>query len=227
MRLAGTTAVAVLVSSMVLGGFAQTSQDAISESLAALGLSAAARVQAAFEQGIQQEKLTVDTALRLVDLLAEASGTVAQKEALLLVLAAALESELPAEGLADKAIQGLTQGVPLLSITQEIETRRLLEQAVRELLNAKGIFSVPDGQRSAPHHLPQAAFDALVTHIAGALGDSLEAGRSPFESQGLYAAVSQRLIHLSGSVLPQQDVDLVLQRIEPDDLTEIVLVALD
>jgi hypothetical protein len=223
-------ALAIVVAVLLTLGacvLAQNGTVSISEALSEFALSSAARIESAFLRGVQQEKLMADTALRLLDLLAATPGTAQQKESLLSVIATTLESELPAEALADKAIQGMMQGVPLAYITQEIETRRLLEGAVRELLFAKGIFSAPGTQRTAPNHLPQSSFDGLVTHVAGALGDRLEAGGSPFESEALYAAVSSRLNNLPSSVIPRQDVDLALDRIEAVDLTDAVLAALE
>jgi hypothetical protein len=210
-----------------VGGVAQSTRESIASSLAELGLPSTARIESALLQGIEQARLTASTATRLLDLLTATAGTEQQMEALLLVIAATIEDELPAEALADKAIQGLTQGVSLVYITQEIDNRRRLQGAVRELLFAKGILSAPGEQRTAPNHLPQSAFDGLVTHIAGALGDRLEAGGSPFESAALYAAVSSRLTNLSGSVIPSQDVELALSRIVAEDLKNTVLTAIE
>jgi hypothetical protein len=214
---------------MALGGgvIAQESYDDLLPALEELGLPDPVVLADALVLGLDQGRLTLETTTRLLDLLATALGTTEQKEELLLVLVATLESELPAEGLADKAIQGLTRGIFLTYITPEIETRRRLQLSVRDLLHAHGIFSAPGEARTALNHLPRSSFDGLVTHIAGALGDALEAGGSPFDGVALHAAVQHRLTQLTGSGLPAQDVDLVLERLGPEDWTQAVLAALE
>ncbi|UCF10428.1 MAG: hypothetical protein JSW65_01740 [Candidatus Bipolaricaulota bacterium] len=223
----GLVILAVLLAALAVVGIAQELRESILPALVDLGIVNADGVADGLVVGIEQGKLTAETTIRLLDLLAAAPGTAEQKEDLLLVLVATLESELPAEGLADKAIQGLTRGVSLMQITREIDMRRRLQLSVRELLHANGIFGAPGEARTALNHLPQSSFDGLVTHIAGALGDSLEAGGSPFDGVGLHAAVQHRLTQLAGAVLPSQDVDLVLERIGSDDWTQAVLAALE
>jgi len=219
------SAVAALMLAVLVGllAHADTGNEALATALQGFNLVEKARIEAGLELGLDQGKLSSEPLMRLLELLSASREDAQSKEALLLVLVAAVELELPADGLTDKAIQGMLRGVPLRHITQEIDVRRRLELATRNLLHAKGIFSASGTARTAPTYLPEPAFDALVTHIAGALGDVLEADVSPFESEALYDAVEQRLTHLAGSVLSPSDVELALERIEPEDLTQLAL----
>jgi hypothetical protein len=74
--------------------------------------------------------------------------------------------------------------------------------------------------------LPASRFDALLSNFGDALGDYVESARDPFASQQIYDEVQARLTLLAGSALSADDVELLLSRISPADLTQIVLAAL-
>ena len=195
--------------------------------LSSLDLPGEAEIRQAFELGFSQNRLAVEEALLLVEGLAHAPGNGPEKQGILLIVAGALRDGLPSSMLVSKACEGLARGVPLPTIEQGLAQRGRLEVEVRDLLYAKRIFSAPTEAAAPSGALPPARFDALVSEIADALADYLEGGGSPLEGYLLLDAVTLRLTKLSGTVLPPQDVSLVLARIEAGDLTSVVLNALD
>ena len=73
--------------------------------------------------------------------------------------------------------------------------------------------------------IPMPRFNQLLIHISEAIGEFLEGGGSPFEGHVLYQEVHNRLTMLQGVTLLAEDVELVLDRIEPSDLTQVALAA--
>jgi len=207
-----------------VGGAAADASD-LHRALMAIPLAAEDRILASFELGLRQDGFPADDLLRLIERLAAAPGAAAEKEALLLTLSRALEDGLPIDALLGKAFEGLARGVPLTVIDRGLSQRRTLLVEVRDLLYAKGVFGAPAGAAAVASALPILRFHALVSNIADALGDYLEGGGSPLEGHLLYREVRDRLTMLRGVTLVASDVDLVLPRIEPGDLTRIALAA--
>jgi hypothetical protein len=137
-----------------------------------------------------------------------------------------MEEGLPVDNLITKGLEGLARGVPAQQIEQSLQQRLILLAETRDMLYAAGIFSVaPGSPQSVPTALPTPRFNLLLTHISDTIADYLEGGGSPFEGQTLYQEVRFRLTSLEGAILIAEDVDLVLKRIEPADLTRIALAA--
>lgn len=199
----------------------------VSLALQALRLSSGEEILEAFKIGFSQGRLLPDEALHLVERLTAVEGAPADKEAILLTIAHALEDDLPVTTLVNKVAEGLARGVPLPRIEQGISRRGRLLAEVRDLLYSKGIFSVSEEAQAVSPSLPVPIFDLLVTHIADALGDYLEGGGSPLEGHLLFQEVSLRLSMLKGVVIPTEAVELALNRIGPADLTRVVLKVLD
>lgn len=198
----------------------------VTEALQALPLSRGEEILEAFKIGFAQGHLLPEETLRLVTRLAAVEGDPAEKERILLTLASVLAEGLPGKTLVDKVLEGLSRGVPLSQIGREVSRRAYLLTEVRDLLYAKGIFVAKEGEATSPF-LPPERFDLLVIHIADALGEYLEGGGSPLEGYLLEEVVHLRLSKLKGPVIPVEDVDLVLARIGPGDLTRVVLEVLD
>jgi hypothetical protein len=164
--------------------------------------------------------------LRFIERLASTAYSAAEKEAVLVHVIAAMEDGLPVDGLVTKGLEGLARGVPMQQIEQSLHQRTILLAETRDLLYAKGIFSVaPGSPQSVPTALPTPRFNLLVTHISDTIADYLEGGGSPFEGETLYQEVRFRLTSLEGAILIAEDVDLVLKRVEPADMTRVALSA--
>ncbi|MFC2079079.1 hypothetical protein ACFLSZ_03775 [Candidatus Bipolaricaulota bacterium] len=178
------------------------------------------------ELGLSQEDFPSEPLLRLIERLADHPTSPFEKEAILLMLAHAMEDGLPVEGLISKAFEGLARSVPLQHIEQDLSKRLVLLAETRDLLYSKGVFSAPEGSpQTVSTAIPTLRFNQLLIHISETIGDYLEGGGSPFEGHVLYQEVHNRLTMLQGVTLHPEDVELVLDRIEPSDLTQVALAA--
>ena len=205
---------------------AETTAADVEQALQALPLSQGEKILEAFETAFVQGHLLPEETLGLVTRLTAAEGSPAEIEAILLTLASALMDGLPGKTLVDKTLEGLSRGVPLTQIGQQVSIRARLLVEVRDLLYSKGIFVATEGQAASSSLLPE-RFDLLVVHIADALGEYLEGGGSPLDGYLLKEVVHLRLSNLKGVVIPVEDVELVLARIGPADLTRVVLKVLE
>jgi hypothetical protein len=187
------------------------------------------RILSALELAMQSDEFPIDEVYRLVERLVADSGAPADKEAMLLTVTAAIENGIPVEGLLNKAFEGLARGVPLNPLNQLLNQRLQLLIEAQDLFYAKGIFRASPGTAASANSsvLPAPRFDALLTNFGDALGDYLESGGSPLEGHLIYQEVESRLKMLRNVVLASSDVDLLLDRIEAEDLTRIVLAALE
>jgi len=216
----------LLVISLGLCTVAQVPISEFEQALRAIPVSDVGRFVAAIELGLSQADFPAAEVLQLIERLAAMPYTAQEREALLLNLVVAMEEGLPVDGLVTKGLEGLARGVPAQQIEQSLHQRLILVAETRDLLYAAGIFSVaPGSPQSVPTALPTPRFNLLVTHISDTIADYLEGGGSPFEGQTLYQEVRFRLTSLEGVTLIAEDVDLVLRRIEPADLTRIALAA--
>jgi hypothetical protein len=196
------------------------------QALRAIPVSEIDRCVAAVELVLSQPDFPAVEVLQLIERLATTPYSAQEKEALLLNVVIAMEEGLPVDGLVTKGLEGLARGVPVAQIEQSLHQRLILLMETRDLLYAKGIFSVaPGSPQSVPTALPTPRFNLLVTHICDTIADYLEGGRSPFEGQTLYQEVRFRLTSLEGVILTAEDVDLVLKRVEPADMTRVALSA--
>ncbi len=220
------------VTGVVLGDDAT---DSVRSALSVLSLKTEDELMSAFQIGFSQGRLAPAEACHLIDRLAAADGEPAEKEGILLTIAHALENDLPVSLLVEKAEEGLARRVSLALILDGsagqprilgLKQREFLLGAVRDLLFAKGIFSVPEGGQTAPTSLPVLRFDHLVNAISDFLAEYIEAGKSPLEGSAMMDELSRRLHSLAAlekPLIPQGDVGLVLDRVGPGDLTSIAL----
>ncbi len=213
---------------LVLGLFAvaQTPQARFEQALRAIPVTDTARPLAAFALGLSQPDFPAAEVIQLAERLAATSYSIPEKEAVLLSVVVAMEEGLPVDGLVTKGLEGLARGIPVPQIARSLHQRLILLAETRDLLYAKGIFSVaPGSPQSVPTALPTPRFNLLITHISDTIADYLEGGGSPFEGQTLLQEVRFRLTTLQGATLKVEDVELVLKRIGPADLTRIALAA--
>jgi hypothetical protein len=215
------------VTALTIGfGVAAAPFEAFEAALCCIPLEQTDRILAAVELGYAQEDFPADDLLRLVERLVDHPSSTEEKEAILLTVTSAIEEGLPIQDLLSKASEGLARGVTLFQIESGLHQRLILLIEVRDLLYAKGIFSVPSGSpQSVPSALPTPRFNELITNISDAVGDHLEGGGSPFDGNVLLQQVQERLTALQGVTLLQADVELVLERIESADLTQVALAA--
>jgi hypothetical protein len=198
--------------------------------LTLIPIASEARVIAALELGLKSSccGFPADETYRLFTRLADGSGSAADKEAVILIVTHAIEEGIPIDGLLNKANEGLARAVSLPSLAQLLQQRlRLLEES-RDLFYSRGIFRATPGAPVAAGAtaLSTSRFDGLLSNFGDALGDYLESGGSPFESQQIYDEMQARLTLLAGNVLSADDVELLLDRVGPADLTQVVLAAL-
>jgi hypothetical protein len=192
-------------------------------------VSSDARILAALSLAMTSSDFPADEVYRLVQRLITVSGSASDKEAMLLTITEAIENGIPIDGLLNKAFEGLARSVPLGPLSQLLNQRLRLLIEARDLFYAKGIFRASPGTQTSPGStaLPASRFDALLSNFGDALGDYLESGGSPLEGHLIYQEVESRLKMLRGVVLVTSDVDLLLDRVEAEDLTRIVLAALE
>lgn len=242
---AGIVLVALLAA--VVGAIAEVPLDEFDRALRAMPLETHDRILAAIDAHLSSPGFPADELYALIERLATTVGPTAEKEAILLMLMRALESELsldgflPAghdlagaieeglsiEGIVLEALKGIAQRSPTAVIVAGITRRLTLLRDVRDLLFSREIFRTSIGStQAAPTALPAARFDELVVQIADAISDYLEGGGSPFDGAALYELVAVRLRRLPEAVVRPEDVDLVLDRIGPPDLTSVALNAL-
>ncbi len=198
--------------------------------LDSIPVASKARVMAALDLGLKSSccGFPVNETYRLFERLAGGAGSAADKEAVILVVTRAIEGGIPVDGLLNKANEGLARGVSLASLAQLLALRLELLEESRDLFWQYGIFRASPGASvsAGATALPASRFDALLSNFGDALGDYIESAKDPFASQQVYDEVQARLTLLTGSVLSAGDVELLLSRISPADLTQIVLAAL-
>ena len=242
--------IVLFLSILLIGTVGATAQVSLAEfdrALAAISLTAHDRILAAIDVGLSQPGFPADGLLSLIHRIAPIPGSTEEKESMLLMfartlesgqsidsllpkgfeLASALEEGLPIEGVLLEALKGIAQGSPISVIAGGITQRLILLREVRDLLFPRGLLrAAPGSPQTTPTALPEARFDQLVEQIADAVSDYLEGGGGPFEEEEMYELVADRLHRLPESIVQPADVGLVLDRIEPSDLTQVALAAL-
>jgi len=216
----------LMLVSLVAGATAGASLSEFEQALQAVPVSNLGYILSSIELGMTQPGFPADGLLRLIDRVTRRTAPAFEKEAVLLVIAHGLADGLPVEGLVNQALEGLARGVSLQWIEQRLSERLVLLSETRDLLYSKGIFSGSQGSSSAATPaIPTARFNQLLINISETIGDFLEGGGSPFDGYVLYEEVRNRLTMLEGVTLSADDVALVLDRIEPSDLTQVALAA--
>ncbi len=186
------------------------------------------RILEALQMGMKTAGFPTDEVFRLIERLLIVAATPTEKESMLLTITTAIEDGLPIDPLLNKAFEGLARSVPIAMLNQLLGQRTRLLAESRDLFYAKGIFQASPGTRTSAGStaLPVLRFDALLSNFGDAIGDYLEGGGSPLEGHLIYETMEMRLKMLRGVSLEPDDVDLVLLRVEPGDLTRIALAAL-
>ncbi len=218
--------ITLILLSLAVGASAQIPFMEYEQALYSIPVSNPDFILSMIELGMTQADFPAEPLLWLIDRLGRHPAPPFEKEAILLLLAHALEDGLPIESLINEAFEGLARGVPLQQIERGLSVHLILLAETRDLLYSKGIFNVPAGSpQTVSTAIPMLRFNQLLIHVSETIGDFLESGGSPFEGHVLYQEVHNRLTMLQGVTLLPEDVELVLERIEPSDLTQVALAA--
>jgi len=216
----------LILLSLAVGASAQIPFMEYDQALYSIPVSNPDFILSTIELGMTQADFPAEPLLWLIDRLVSHPAPPFEKEAILLVLAHALEDGLPVESLINEAFEGLARGVPLQLIERGLSVQLILLAEIRDLLYSKGIFNMPAGSpQTVSTAIPMLRFNQLLIHVSETIGDFLEGGGSPFEGHVLYQEVHTRLTMLQGVTLLPEDVELVLERIGPSDLTQAALAA--
>ena len=210
-----------------VGAIAQIPLVEYEQALHSIPVSNPAFILSTIELGMTLTDFPAEPLLRLIDRLTSHPAPPFERESILLVLAHALEDGLPIESLINKASEGLARGIPLQQLERGLSDRLILLTETRDLLYTKGIFSVPAGApQPVATAIPALRFNQLLIHISETIAEFLGGGGSPFdEDDVMYQEVRNRLTLLQGVTLLPEDVELVLNRIGPSDLTQVALAA--
>ncbi len=190
--------ISVILVCGLLGGLgsalAQPTPQDVYKCFAELGVSDLQTLQAGFAKGFADKRITPDTALRLCQRLKQSSAPISLREGVLQIIARALLEELPVTMLIDKTFEGLTKGVPLDVINDDLLERKMTLSEVKTLLASKGItINLTIRFGTATLVLTLEAVDTAITEAAGALEDYVRGGGKLDDANAIKSAVQLRL----------------------------------
>lgn len=188
------TVSAVIWGLLVGGVVAQPTPEDVYRCFAELGVSDLQTLQTAFAKGFADKRITPDTALKLCQRLKQSSAPISLREGVLQIIGRALVEELPVTMLVDKTFEGLTKGVPLDVINDDLLERKMTLSEVKTLLSSKGIaigLTIRFGPVTLK--LSQEAVDPTITEAAGALEDYVRGGGKLEDANAIKSAVQMRL----------------------------------
>ncbi len=187
--------IAALVFGLVVGVvIAQPTPEDVYKCFAELGVSDLQALQTAFAKGFADKRITPEVALRLCQRLKQTAAPISLREGVLQIIGRALVEELPVTMLVDKAFEGLTKGVPLDVINDDLLERKMTLGEVKTLLASKGItigLTIRFGTITL--QLSQDAVDTAITEAAGALEDYVRGGGKLDDANAIKSAVQLRL----------------------------------
>lgn len=185
----------VLIFGLLVGVvIAQPTPEDVYKCFAELGVSDLQTLQTAFAKGFADKRITTDTALKLCQRLKQSSAPISLREGVLQIIGRALVEELPVTMLVDKTFEGLTKGVPLDVINDDLLERKTTLAEVKTLLSSRGItagLTIRFGMVTLK--LSQDAVDTAITEAAGALEDYVRGGGKLEDANAIKSAVQMRL----------------------------------
>jgi hypothetical protein len=187
--------IAALIFGLLAGGaIAQPTPEDVYRCFAELGVSDLQTLQTAFAKGFADKRITPDTALKLCQRLKQSSAPISLREGVLQIIGRALVEELPVTMLVDKTFEGLTKGIPLDVINDDLLERKTTLSEVKTLLASKGV-TINLTIRFGPVTLKLTleAVDTTITEAAGALEDYVRGGGKLEDANAIKAAVQLRL----------------------------------
>lgn len=173
---------------------AQPTPEDVYKCFAELGVSDLQTLQTAFAKGFADKRITPEVALRLCQRLKQTAAPISLREGVLQIIGRALLEELPVTMLVDKAFEGLTKGVPLDVINDDLLERKMTLGEVKTLLASKGItagLTIRFGAITLQLSLD--AVDTAITEAAGALEDYVRGGGKLDDANAIKSAVQLRL----------------------------------
>lgn len=186
--------IAALVFGLLVGVVvAQPTPEDVYKCFAELGVSDLQTLQTAFAKGFADKRIAPEVALRLCQRLKQTAAPISLREGVLQIIGRALVEELPVTMLVDKAFEGLTKGVPLDVINDDLLERKMTLGEVKTLLASKGItagLTIRFGAITLK--LSQDAVDTAITEAAGALEDYVRGGGKLDDANAIKAAVQLR-----------------------------------
>lgn len=187
--------VSALIFGLLVGvAIVQPTPEDVYKCFAELGVSDLQTLQTAFAKGFADKRITPDTALKLCQRLKQSSAPISLREGVLQIIGRALVEELPVTMLVDKTFEGLTKGVPLDVINDDLLERKTTLSEVKTLLSSKGITSGLTIRFGAVTlKLSQEAVDPAITEAAGALEDYVRGGGKLEDANAIKSAVQMRL----------------------------------
>lgn len=188
--------IAALIFGLLVGVVtAQPTPEDVYKCFVELGVSDLQTLQAGFAKGFADKRITPDTALKLCQRLKQSPAPISLREGVLQIIARALLEDLPVEMLVDKAFEGLTKGVPLDVINNELLERKATLGEVKALLVSKGIvanITIRIGPITI--QLTLAIVDTVITEAARALEDYVRGGGKLEDANAIKSAVQLRLM---------------------------------
>lgn len=188
------TIIALIFGLLVGVVIAQPTPEDVYKCFAELGVSDLQTLQTAFAKGFADKRITPEIALRLCQRLKQSAAPISLREGVLQIIGRALLEELPVTMLVDKAFEGLTKGVPLDVINDDLLKRKMTLGEVKTLLASKGVttgLTIRFGAITLK--LSQEAVDTVITEAAWALEDYVRGGGKLDDANAIKSAVQLRL----------------------------------
>jgi hypothetical protein len=173
---------------------AQPTPEDVYRCFAELGVSDLQTLQVAFAKGFIDKRITPETALKLCQRLKQSSAPISLREGVLQIIGRALLEELPVTMLVDKTFEGLTKGVALDVINNDLLERKTSLAEVKSLLASKGVtigLTIRFG--TVTLKLTLEAVDMAITEATGALEDYVRGGQKLEDAMAIKSAVHVRL----------------------------------
>lgn len=173
---------------------AQPTPEDVYKCFVELGVSDLQTLQTAFAKGFADKRITPDTALKLCQRLKQSSAPISLREGVLQIIGRALVEELPVTMLVDKTFEGLTKGIPLDVINDDLLERKTTLSEVKTLLASKGVtinLTIRFGMVTLK--LTLEAVDTTITEAAGALEDYVRGGGKLEDANAIKSTVQVRL----------------------------------
>ena len=215
----------LLITALVFGVLegvvsAQPTPEDVYKCFVELGVSDLQTLQTAFAKGFADKRITPDTALKLCQRLKQSSAPISLREGILQIIARALLEELPVTMLVDKAFEGLTKGVALDLINDELLERKTTLSEVKALLASKGVtISLTIRFGMVTLKLTLEAVDTTITEAAGALEDYVRGGGKLDDANAIKSAVQWRLSR--NPLIPQTLTSYIDQVVSADEWAQI------
>lgn len=178
----------------LLAVLAQPTPEDVYKCFAELGVSDLQTLQTAFAKGFADKRITPEVALRLCQRLKQTAAPISLREGILQIIGRALLEELPVTMLVDKAFEGLTKGVPLDLLNDDLLERKMTLGEVKALLASKGVRITTTIRFGAVTlMLTLEIVDLVITEAAWALEDYVRGGGKLDDISAIKFAVQSRL----------------------------------